>query len=62
MGKNISINWRELAQSMDGMSGSEVVHIAQNAAKYSVLEGHNQVSEADVRHALAEVHERLQSH
>ena len=52
------ISWREIAQAMDGMSGSEVVHIAQNAAKHSVLEGRRSVGEADIRHALAEIQER----
>jgi ATP-dependent 26S proteasome regulatory subunit len=46
---------------MDGMSGSEVVHIAQNAAKHSVLEGRRSVGEADIRHALAEILERQQA-
>jgi SpoVK/Ycf46/Vps4 family AAA+-type ATPase len=53
-----TIGWRELAQAMDGMSGSEVVHIAQSAAKHCVLEGRRRVSEEDIRHALAEVQER----
>ena len=39
METDAAIGWREIAQAMDGMSGSEVVHIAQNAAKHSVLEG-----------------------
>jgi SpoVK/Ycf46/Vps4 family AAA+-type ATPase len=53
-----SIEWREMAGAMDGMSGSEVVQVAQNAAKHSVLEGREIVSEQDIRSALAEVHER----
>ena len=55
------ISWREIAQAMDGMSGSEVVHVAQNAAKHSVLEGRRSVVEADIRHALAEIQERHQA-
>ena len=55
------ISWREIAQAMDGMSGSEVVHIAQNAAKHCVLEGRRSVGEADIRHALGEVQERHQA-
>jgi SpoVK/Ycf46/Vps4 family AAA+-type ATPase len=62
MDRDAEINWRDVAQAMDGMSGSEVVHIAQNAAKHFVLEGRRQVSEADIRHALAEVQERQQAH
>ncbi len=56
-----AIGWREMAQAMDGMSGSEVVHIAQNAAKHSVLESRRSVGEADIRHALAEIQERHQA-
>jgi len=56
-----AISWREIAQSMDGMSGSEVVHVAQNAAKHSVLEGRRSVGEADIRHALGEIQERHQA-
>ena len=56
-----SIGWREMARAMDGMSGSEVVHVAQNAAKHSVLEGRRSVSEADIRHALTEIQERHQA-
>jgi SpoVK/Ycf46/Vps4 family AAA+-type ATPase len=55
------ISWREIAQAMDGMSGSEVVHIAQNAAKHSVLEGRHSVGESDIRHALGEIQERHQA-
>jgi SpoVK/Ycf46/Vps4 family AAA+-type ATPase len=61
MEKDASIAWRELAQAMDGMSGSEVVHVAQSAAKHCVLEGRHEVSEEDIRHALAEVQERHQA-
>ena len=62
METDASINWREIAQAMDGTSGSEVVHVAQNAAKHSVMEGRGWVSEADIRHALAEVQEHNQAH
>jgi SpoVK/Ycf46/Vps4 family AAA+-type ATPase len=61
MATDAGIGWREIAQAMDGMSGSEVVHIAQNAAKHSVLEGRRSVGEADIRHALAEILERQQA-
>jgi SpoVK/Ycf46/Vps4 family AAA+-type ATPase len=56
-----AISWREIACAMDGMSGSEVVHVAQNAAKHCVLEGRRQLSDSDVRHALAEIQERHQA-
>ncbi len=51
-----------LAGEMDGMSGSDVVHVAQSAAKLAVLGGRKRVSDADVRQALAEAHERHHSH
>ena len=62
METDTAMGWREMAQEMDGMSGSEVVHVAQNAAKHCVLEGRQRVSEEDIRHALAEVQERPQAH
>jgi ATP-dependent 26S proteasome regulatory subunit len=56
-----AIIWPEIARAMDGMSGSEVVHVAQNAAKHCVLEGRHKVVEQDIQHALAEVQERHQA-
>jgi len=50
--------WRDLAREMDGMSGSDVVMVAQNAAKSSVLEGRKSVTESDLRQALSEIFER----
>lgn len=55
-----SLSWREIASAMDGSSGSEVVRVAQNAAKQSVLEGHTYVSGKDIRFAFAEMRERDQ--
>ncbi len=56
-----AIGWREIARAMDGMSGSDVVHVAQSAAKHCVLEGRRRVIDGDIRHALAEVQERHQA-
>jgi SpoVK/Ycf46/Vps4 family AAA+-type ATPase len=53
---------RALAGEMDGMSGSDVVHVARSGAKLAVLGGRNRISEADLRLALAEAHERHHSH
>ena len=53
---------QSLAGEMDGMSGSDVVHVAQSAAKLAVLGGRKRVSETDLRQALAEAHERHHSH
>jgi ATP-dependent 26S proteasome regulatory subunit len=61
MEKDTGMAWREIAQQMDGMSGSEVVHVAQNAAKHCVLEGRRRISETDIRHALGELQERPQT-
>lgn len=61
METDASISWRELAQAMDGMSGSEVVHVAQNAAKHCVLDGRRRLIEEDIQRALAEVQERNQA-
>jgi hypothetical protein len=52
------INWDELAKKVDGMSCSEVVQIARNAAKSSILCGNGRVSTEDVRQALEESLER----
>lgn len=52
---------KALAGEMDGMSGSDVVHIAQSAAKLAVLGGRKRVSEVDLRQALVEAHERHHS-
>lgn len=62
METDAKLNWRDMAQAMDGMSGSEVVHVAQSAAKHCVLEGRQRVDEADIRHALGEIQERSQAH
>lgn len=51
-----------LAHEMDGMSGSDVVHVAQSAAKLAVLGGRKRVSEGDLRQALTEAHERHTNH
>ncbi len=56
-----AIHWHDIACAMDGMSGSEVVHVAQNAAKLCVLEGRDQVIEQDIQHALTEVQDRHQA-
>jgi SpoVK/Ycf46/Vps4 family AAA+-type ATPase len=60
METDAALPWQEIAGAMDGMSGSEVVHIGQSAAKHCVLEGRRQVSEVDIHHALAEIQERHQ--
>jgi ATP-dependent 26S proteasome regulatory subunit len=61
METDAAICWHEIARAMDGMSGSEVVHVAQSAAKHCVLEGRHRIAEGDIQHALAEVQERHQA-
>lgn len=56
------LSLQTLAGEMDGMSGSDVVHVAQSAAKLAVLAGRKRVSASDLRQALAEAHERHYSH
>ncbi len=46
---NKSIQWGDLARSMDGMSGAEVVRVSQNAARQCILEGRNIIMEEDIR-------------
>ena len=61
METDTAVGWREIAQAMDGVSGSDVVQVAQSAAKHSVLEGRRRVSEEDIQRALAEIQERHQA-
>ncbi len=58
MGTDPSLAWRDIASSMDGLSGSDVVRVAQNAAKHCVLEGHKSVSGRDIQYAFTEIRER----
>ncbi|HPA19072.1 MAG TPA: AAA family ATPase [Verrucomicrobiae bacterium] len=58
---DVAISWHDLSLAMDGMSGSDVVHVAQSAAKHCVLEGRQRVGDEDIRRALAEIHERHQA-
>lgn len=52
------IKWDELAQQVDGMSCSEVVQIARNAAKSSILCGNGRIGTEDLKRALDESLER----
>ncbi|MCF6313689.1 MAG: AAA family ATPase [Verrucomicrobiales bacterium] len=53
--------WGQIAGAMDGMSGSEVVQIAENAAKHAVLDNRKVVTKSDILESLAEVSERQPS-
>jgi SpoVK/Ycf46/Vps4 family AAA+-type ATPase len=61
METDAAMAWQEIARAMDGMSGCEVVHVAQSAAKHCVLEGRHRIVEGDIQRALAEVQERHQA-
>ena len=62
IGVEFGLPFDTLSQEMDGMSGSDVVHAAQSAAKLAVLAGRHKVGDADLRQALNEAHERHLSH
>jgi SpoVK/Ycf46/Vps4 family AAA+-type ATPase len=51
-----SIRWASLAELMQGHSAAEVVKVAQDAAKASVLEGQNIVDEDHLRAAVTDLH------
>jgi SpoVK/Ycf46/Vps4 family AAA+-type ATPase len=53
-----NIKWRALVDSLVGMSAAEVVKIAQDAAKNSVLSGRNLVAHDDLVSAVNEVYNR----
>jgi SpoVK/Ycf46/Vps4 family AAA+-type ATPase len=61
MKTDASILWREIASEMDGMSCSEVVNVAQNAAKHCVLAGSEIIKDEDIRFAMEDAHERHQN-
>jgi len=49
------IDWFHLARSLDGHSCSDVVRVAENAAKHCILEGRKVVSEEDLGCAMNEL-------
>jgi SpoVK/Ycf46/Vps4 family AAA+-type ATPase len=53
-----SINWKAIADSLVGMSAAEIVKIAQDAAKNSVLSGRNLVGQEDLASVIKEVYTR----
>jgi len=61
IGKDPKLSIEALVGEMDGMSRSDVVHVAQSAAKLAVLAGRKRVSEAHLRQAMTEAHERHHS-
>lgn len=61
IGTEVKLPVNALAMEMDGMSGSDVVHVAQSAAKLAVLAGRKRVAEADFRQSLTEAQERHQN-
>ena len=55
MDKDIGLNWKSLARALDGHSCAEVVRVAENAAKRSILEGRARVAAADLEFAMSEL-------
>lgn len=55
MEKESGIQWIDCARELDGHSYSDVVRVAQNAAKHCILEGRNQVLASDLAFAMAEI-------
>ena len=49
--------WRELARRMDGLSCAEVVRVAQNAARRTIMERRKTVTVSDIQAALSEQQE-----
>lgn len=54
MNKERGIGWTGLARALDGHSCSEVVRVAENAAKRCILEGRVRVAAADLEVAMTE--------
>jgi len=55
------IDWLASARQLDGMSSSEVVQIAQNAAKRCVMQGGKTVKKIHLSHAIQEYTARTQN-
>ena len=55
MEKERAISWAAQARALDGHSCSEVVRVAENAAKRCILEGRSRVMAADLESAMAEL-------
>lgn len=55
MDKEPDISWIDCARELDGHSYSEVVRVAENAAKHCILEGRTRVMLADLKYAMSEL-------
>lgn len=55
MEKEPGISWIDSARELDGHSYSDVVRVAQNAAKHCILEGRTRVSASDLAFAMSEL-------
>lgn len=51
-----NINWSELASKLIGMSAADVVKVAQDAAKHSILIGKNTVSKNDLLASISDLY------
>lgn len=57
MEKERGLPWLSLARALDGHSCSEVVRVAENAAKRCILEGRARVTAPDLEYAMAELNQ-----
>lgn len=55
------IDWEKLVSSLLGMSAADVVKVAQDAAKSTVLSGRGAVYHADLDYAISDVYKREQA-
>ncbi len=56
-----NIHWDELVRKLVGMSAADVVKVAQDAAKNTVLSGKGEVRHEDLEFAISEIYKRDQS-
>lgn len=56
-----NIHWGELVRKLVGMSAADVVKVAQDAAKNTVLSGKGEVRHEDLAFAISEIYKRDQS-
>lgn len=56
-----NIRWNELICKLAGMSAADVVKVAQDAAKSTVLSGKGEVQHEDIEFAISEIYKREQS-
>ncbi|PTQ78428.1 ATPase family protein associated with various cellular activities (AAA) [Nitrosospira multiformis] len=56
-----NIRWEKLSSKLVGMSSAEVVKVAQDAAKSTILSGRGEVQNDDLMFAISEIYKREQN-